>query len=418
MGSSRFCTELHPPETPMRRCAGRGRLAGRKRFPPASRCERLQAPVRTAFGGADATGSPRVGLECSRGRAGFLDSSLEPDIESASRASASDRLILPGISRSSIEPEAALLCRGAPKRHESSLRSCRFSGSCDQNITAFGVERGYGVTERGIINRGLTMKKFLIATAALASVALVAPANAADLPVKAPPMVMPALYNWNGLYIGVETGAVMGQKTKWFVNEASTDDFSLDLGHPLHGGFVGGEVGINWQAPGSRWVFGIEGDGNWSELEESLTCEPDDNLAANCGSRISSFATVRGRIGYALTPTGSFLVYVTGGGVWAHQSARVSTLLVPFATFEQWQNTWGWTVGIGAEYGITPWLSLKGEVLFVDLAGKDYDFLGCTIGCPDDVVTIKHNFVLARMGLNWRFNWGKGKGPGPVVARY
>src|SRR5205085_999668 len=119
------------------------------------------------------------------------------------------------------------------------------------------------------------MKKFLIATAALASVALAAPASAADLPVKAPPMVAPALYNWTGFYLGIEGGAIMGQRTKWLVNEQSSDDVSQDLGHPLHGGFVGGEAGFNWQFPGNRWVLGIEGDWNWSELEEALTCEAD-----------------------------------------------------------------------------------------------------------------------------------------------
>jgi outer membrane immunogenic protein len=267
------------------------------------------------------------------------------------------------------------------------------------------------------------MKKFLIATAALASVALVAPANAADLPVKAPPMVMPALYNWSGVYIGVEGGGVMGQTTHWTeidpAGERHTDEFD-DVGHPLHGGFVGGEAGFNWQV--DRWVFGVEGDGNWAEVEEALTCENDAlsgpvDLKETCGSRISSFWTARARIGYAFGPTGSFLVYVTGGGVWARQSARIGTLTAPVVTFEQWKDTAGWTGGIGAEYGITPWLSVKGEVLYVDLAGKDYDLTGCSIA-DCEPAHIKHNFVMARMGLNWRFNWGKGKAPVAVVARY
>jgi outer membrane immunogenic protein len=258
------------------------------------------------------------------------------------------------------------------------------------------------------------------------------PVNAADMPVKAPPpIVMPAIYNWSGVYIGVEGGGVMGQTSHWHELSA-TDPFVgaingpvrtvtlvtdpgdvVDVGHPLHGGFVGGEAGFNWQS--GRWVFGIEGDGNWAELEEALTCDPVDGTAFNCGSRISSFWTARGRIGYALGPTGSFLVYVTGGGVWARQSARIGTLTAPFVTFEQWKDTAGWTAGIGAEYGITPWLSVKGEVLFVDLAGKDYDFAGCTlVECED--THVQHNFILARMGLNARFWWGKA--PTPVVARY
>ena len=256
------------------------------------------------------------------------------------------------------------------------------------------------------------------------------PVRAADMPVKAVLPVMPALYNWSGVYIGVEGGAVMGQRSRWFelsaidpiIPKAPVGPVAaiapgdvVDIGHPLHGGFLGGEVGFNWQS--GRWVFGIEGDGNWAELEEALTCDPVDGAGFTCGSRIGSFWTARGRIGYALGPTGSFLVYVTGGGVWARQSARVGELFAPFITFEQWKNTTGWTAGIGAEYGITPWLSVKGEVLFVDLAGKDYDLAGCTLS-ECESVHVQHNFVLARMGLNWRFWWGKGKGPAPVVASY
>jgi len=282
------------------------------------------------------------------------------------------------------------------------------------------------------------MKKLLIATAALASVALVAPANAADIPVKAPPIVVPALYNWTGLYIGPQGGAIMGQRSR--VQEAPDSDDAdisdfIDFGHPLHGGFAGGEVGFNWQAPGSRWVFGVEGAFSWAELEESLTCGPDDeenpqsDFHRFCGSRISGFAEARGRIGYALGPTGQFLVYITGGGVWARESelirnSRTSEGVTAFGSFEQWATVPGWTIGGGAEWGITPWLSLKGEVLYVDLAEHTFTIVGCerVPGQSQNIcaepLKIKHEFILARMALNWRFNWGKGKAPAAVVARY
>src|SRR5262249_7118948 len=153
------------------------------------------------------------------------------------------------------------------------------------------------------------MKKFLLASAALASLAIAAPAFAADLPVKAPPPVVPALYNWNGIYIGVQGGAIFGGRTK--MHEASDTADSLDFedfGRPLHGGFVGGEIGFNWQAPGSRWVFGVEGAGSWSELEESLTCAADSMSLSDfhrfCGSRVRDFFEARGRVGYAFGPTG------------------------------------------------------------------------------------------------------------------
>jgi outer membrane immunogenic protein len=297
------------------------------------------------------------------------------------------------------------------------------------------------------------MKKFLTTTAAaLASLAFAAPAFSADLPVKAAPPVVPALYNWSGVYIGVEGGAVMGQNTDWnFLNArlpgtnaalctnsiifvgfpgisgtASGPGTCSDVGHPLHGGFVGGEIGFNWQAPGSRWVFGIEADGNWAELEEALTCAPPFT-GYTCGNKIRDFETVRARIGYAFGPTGSFLAYVTGGWATASVKAFEGQLVVPFFEVTDEKRHNGFVVGGGAEYGITPWLSLKGEVLYVWLEGKDHCFGNCAAftilpgggGFVAVPAHVKEDFVLARMGLNWRFGWvGKGKAPLAVMAKY
>jgi outer membrane immunogenic protein len=309
------------------------------------------------------------------------------------------------------------------------------------------------------------MKKFLIATAALASVALVGPASAADLPVKAPPMVMPALYNWTGLYVGIEAGAVQGQRTELidlfphFFNPANVN---ADIGHPLHGGFVGGEIGFNWQAPGSRWVFGIEGDASWAELEEGIrhggtlpgfVCGLNSPNDMACGAKVRDFETARIRIGYAFGPRGDFLAFVTAGWAGADMSSSAqimglsnclvfpcvagasqapgSPAVVNSSTFDEWKRHNGFTVGMGAEYGITPNLSVKGEVLYVWLDRQSYcgnSPPGCntfstfpgpggTVVFKDDT-TLKADFIAARMALNYRFWWGKGKGPGPVVARY
>jgi outer membrane immunogenic protein len=242
------------------------------------------------------------------------------------------------------------------------------------------------------------------------------------MPVKAPPVVMPTLYNWSGVYIGVEGGAVMGQNSDWLLCTNGTctgvPEFFPNVGHPMHGGFVGGEAGFNWQPVGSRWVFGIEGDGNWAEIEEALTC-PGGPFS--CGSRISDFETVRARIGYALGPRGDFLAYVTGGWATANQSAFSKQLSTPFATTEQWLRHDGFAVGGGAEYGITPWLSLKAEVLYVWLESRLHCVEPGVGSCAPppgifEPVRVKDDFILARMGLNWRFWWGKA--PTPLVARY
>jgi outer membrane immunogenic protein len=305
------------------------------------------------------------------------------------------------------------------------------------------------------------MKKFLIATAALASVALVGPANAADLPVKAPPMVMPALYNWTGLYVGIEGGGVMGQHTELidvYPNFSNPANANVDIGVPLHGGFVGGEIGIQWQAPGSRWVFGIEGDASWAELEGSIRHEVPQTTASGfvcgvqnspndmaCGAKLRDFETARIRIGYAFGPRGDFLAFVTGGWAGASMSSSAAIMgcsggngtapcvpgtngVVDFRNFDEWKRHNGWTVGMGAEYGITPYLSVKGEVLYVWLDTQRYcgnSPPGCNTfstfpgpGGPvfKDDTTLKADFIAARMALNWRFWWGKT--PVAVVARY
>ncbi len=244
-------------------------------------------------------------------------------------------------------------------------------------------------------------------------------------------MIMPALYNWSGFYLGPQGGAVMGQRTEVF---DLVDPTHTDFGHPVHGGFVGGEAGFNWQVPGTRWVIGIEGDGQWSEIEEALehfgvrasSCMSTERA---CGSKIRDFESVRARIGYAFGPRGDFLAYVTGGWVTASQAfllARTNTTSPAFFTWEEWKRVNGFAVGGGAEYGITPWLSLKAEAIFVQFERATYcglspscePFFPVGAGFTVDPTSIKTNFILARMGLNWRFNWGKGKGPAPVVASY
>jgi opacity protein-like surface antigen len=212
--------------------------------------------------------------------------------------------------------------------------------------------------------------------------------------------------------------------------------------------------------PGSRWVFGIEGDGNFAELEEALTCAGGNNfigisnnvsISAQlmtgpsfiCGSKDKDFFTARVRIGYAFGPRGDFLTYVTGGWAGANVEVFEATLfpLPGTSTFPRFNDTKfhnGFTVGGGFEYGITPWLSLKAEALYVWLQGEDHCFTGVSPaagtlngGCTNVTVDpsiatqlavvpahVKQDFVLARMGLNWRFWWGKGKGPAPVVASY
>ena len=85
------------------------------------------------------------------------------------------------------------------------------------------------------------------------------------------------------------------------------------------GGLVGLTVGYNWQALGSPWVFGIEGDINWSDMKGSFA-----NVACPFGCQIKSewFGTVRGRVGYAVDRV---MPYVTGGLADGDVSANIQS---------------------------------------------------------------------------------------------
>jgi outer membrane immunogenic protein len=174
----------------------------------------------------------------------------------------------------------------------------------------------------------------------LASTALIAATtgHAADI-YRQPPSIKdagPVDYappiTWTGFYLGGNIGA------NW-----PSDDFEI-LDDDAK--FIGGaHIGYNWQTP-SNWVFGIEGDADFSDDFDYL-------------------ASIRGRFGYSL---GRTLIYGTGGVAFAGFS---NDLFDDDAT--------GWVAGGGVETKIRNNLSLGLEALY-------YDFDDVTVGGVDDSV--------------------------------
>src|SRR6516165_7636390 len=108
------------------------------------------------------------------------------------------------------------------------------------------------------------MKRLLLA--GLAFSALIMPAMAADMPLKAPPP--PPI--WTGLYWGVNVGWIGA--SEYNITNTGTDTGPSGLGSALalgliprtvavgHNGFIGGgQIGYNWQIDPS-WVWGVEAD--------------------------------------------------------------------------------------------------------------------------------------------------------------
>ena len=224
------------------------------------------------------------------------------------------------------------------------------------------------------------MKRFVVAglvVAGLGFLALAAmPASAADLPrgstYKAPAYA--AQYNWTGFYLGINGGGGFG--------DSSWNGFAVS--NSPSGGMIGGTAGYNWQAAGSPWVFGLEGDIDWTNLKDSTACG-----ALNCQTKNNWFGTVRGRVGYAFD---RFLPYFTGGLAIGNVEANRTGFIGSTST-----NA-GWTVGVGLEGVIAGNWTAKLEYLYADLGGTTCSAVACGVATNVDLTV---NVV--RGGLNYRF---------------
>ena len=256
--------------------------------------------------------------------------------------------------------------------------------------------------------------------AAAAVAALSAPATAADMrmPVKAPPPVV-AVFNWTGFYIGANGG--YGWGTQRDVNVTETfNGIITPVGvfpgvgnfgrlEPA-GGFLGGQIGYNWQAPGSNWVWGVETDLQWSNIKDDAVATLPYGVAPNSitiagAAKVDWFGTFRGRVGYAWDRV---LVYATGGLAYGSTSfalAMTDTLGFSAAAGGSSTNT-GYAVGGGLEWAFAPNWSMKGEYQYINLGNRHVDAPEFRLG----VVTpwavhseSRVDFHTARLGVNYRF---------------
>jgi outer membrane immunogenic protein len=274
------------------------------------------------------------------------------------------------------------------------------------------------------------MKRTLILGLGLASLTIL-PAAAADLPVKARPAPPPIVtaYNWSGCYIGGNAGGKWAS-TSDDVNigaTTSTASTTVGFGRSTVGTFVGGgQIGCNWQAAGSNWVFGVEGDADWQRWSTSRTLGatvPPFVAGDTFDARSDWQASARGRIGYAFDRT---LFYVTGGAAFTNikvGSNFIATGIFPATVASDSKTLFGATLGGGLEYAFTnnwsvgvegryTWYGTQtfngGQVAAFSPGGAAVTFLFAPA-----TQSIRLDTFEATARLNYKFDWG-----GPVVARY
>lgn len=195
----------------------------------------------------------------------------------------------------------------------------------------------------------------LLGALALVTAMVVQPANAADLPIKAP-SAPPPVFTWTGFYFGAHAGGGWADTDWAAVSFISDESFAF-----RPSGFVGGaHAGFNYQV--GQLVFGVEGA--WSATSLSDRVLDADRLVA-LKTTVQWIATAVGRIGFA---SDRWLLYASGG----YAGARLGTLttltgccLPGSLDVRRVEN--GWVVGGGVEYALSTNVIVGVDFKHIDL---------------------------------------------------
>jgi outer membrane immunogenic protein len=174
-----------------------------------------------------------------------------------------------------------------------------------------------------------------------------------------------AAFSWTGFYLGGNVGYGWGkfEGSSAIVGNAFVGTVSGPGSVTVNGINGGGQLGYNWQI--GAIVVGIEGDIQASDERASSTASCGVACSFNSTTKIDSFATIRGRLGW--TPFDRGLIYVTGGWAWMHAN-NTQTLTVGGVTgavVDMSASKNGWTLGGGYEQMLWDRWSAKIEYLYM-----------------------------------------------------
>jgi outer membrane immunogenic protein len=249
------------------------------------------------------------------------------------------------------------------------------------------------------------MKRRFIGSFAVLGLLLAAPlgaAQAADMPMKAPPPAPMPSWSWTGFYIGASVG---GDWTRDNVSPTIADGGTFPRSNIMKpNGVTGaGTAGYNFQS--GVFVYGIEGDLGYLSIRRSqadLLGGTEIDFIGGSGF----YGDITGRAGVAIDRA---LFYVKGGYAYYNGSVMTTTA-IPGFTVGSASYSGGWTGGLGVEYKITNDWSVKGEYLHFDFGTKT-----ATLTSGAGVFGYNNALIVDtfKVGVNYRFNWG-----GPVIAKY
>jgi outer membrane immunogenic protein len=209
-----------------------------------------------------------------------------------------------------------------------------------------------------------------------------------------------------------------------FATTLASSGLNFDNNH-LSGPIFGGQLGCNYQWPGSQFVIGVEGSYAGADIQgqRSRTAAfffptgTTDVFTGSVHTKIDSIGSITGRIGWA--GTGIFgnnnaLFYFKGGWAWAHQRTNVNFTAasnepfangfqtLPFAAEFSGSRS-GWTIGGGVEWALSfaPGASIFWEYDYYDFGNRHtlntpfFTDTAIDVGLHPKVSTVK-------IGVNYR----------------
>jgi outer membrane immunogenic protein len=250
--------------------------------------------------------------------------------------------------------------------------------------------------------------KLAFAAGVLLALGATGSASAADMAVKARPVVAPIIATpWTGCYIG---GNVGGGWTKINTDRVSSDvagPAPANYGSEKDSGFIGGgQIGCDFQT--GNLVMGVQGMFDWANINGSHALT--DFPAFSETNNLRSVITGTGRVGWLWTP--AVLGYVKTGIAWLNNRNQV---FAPGGALIESSNFWvpGMTVGAGFEWMFAPNWSVFAEYNYIWSLDDTATHLSPTRGFTGEVINVRQKTQTVLVGINYRFHWD-----GPVVAKY
>jgi high affinity Mn2+ porin len=274
------------------------------------------------------------------------------------------------------------------------------------------------ITSAGIVTLALSNSA---RSADLPLIPAVAPsaADAPTMPLKAPPATLPA---WTGFYFGghvgyvaVESGWATATTGAGGLSQSGTADIFDRDGPwgPMTGGVQGG---YTYMFP-SHYFAGIEADISFANHLSAahLFSSPATGLSS-ITDKVELLSTLRARAGYAF---GSLLFYGTGGLALDRDLLQNTQLagmspgigVLPGNVDQAYFSRYGWTVGLGAEWGLSRNWSAKLEYDFMDFRSQ-----GVLFGQEAQQYTSNLAIQSVLAGLNYHFGDGSLPQAQPMAA--